>query len=1462
MFRDEYTNFSFNGLQSENFKVWITNKGDLQRNMSPNFSDKFNTPTGSQIRYHEGTTIDKQDFKLSCAAIDVTLSEWGAITEWLSPLKSGKLRFEWNDNYYYMVKISRAPSGVMFMSGNIDSVMGQLYTITFTLEFTTVHDWAALGNYAEQNSINDIDVSVYNNEYNMPSIIMRDKYVYTEDLTEEKIYPSGDIVVVSSGNVNDFTTLEVGENYIADITYNKLPLPTRIVFEELNIPVIQCWDFNTGKYGEPIYVCSSDIEEIKNIDIVSENKDYSIRYRASYDKDKRIVLELETTGIIEEYDNHIILLRVQWFDDDPHGRYPDPHVRYSPTYDTIYAGESYTFDIELYNSYADIQWQNTPGTNLIANNTNCTIHIPLDYNLNNLVTIEGIVPDPNNTIAFYPLRNKKVSAPSIVVTSNKTTIGIDETIELSAELHGVDNIDFSWHINPEDQSSVSIENVNNTTATLRGTSADTKVVVYATAKNGEIKSNELELSIQESGIEVTKIGNDEFLKLGGYSYDFLVNVIGEVDKGTVTFTPPMFDETPILESAKYSYRKIDGGDYIYTVTTPEDMTYIEDGEKINVNTFTFKATRTMEDGRVFTWDCFATVIRPPQIINIPNVEVKPKDSFMQRTYEDCFTPGGYEEEGIPLDIEWSVAEGGARILKAPIKKLKSLQGASITWTDRLTNEKISNFVNNNLDLVVNEYEDDVEINYALYVSYDLERLGKTGNYIEFRFYKESNSWHMSSSIEIWTDGVLYATDTYKNLQPNEDTPAGLLENRAFIDFIQDVCDIEGGAWEKTTQITVEYQSAGDVKLQCDIFDTAGNHMDSLYHTVTVVEDQVVLWNDSNIVQVADIIYRESVDAKINDIIETHKNCAIRIAEQSDGTYKIAYCPETYANGNELSYGVDMENSGFKKYAGSADSVIQIMDNGDALDVAMRVKNGVSQYYMPIDDWNKVTTKTVDLSFLNVLQQTDSTLDKLSERYRGYIDGMPASVHDGKFYFSTELNYTHIYISNGSGYERNKDWVTPNIISTQMSLNGTFTIEDIEGNEMFCIEQYRPEDVIFDDGGYYFVGKFGHGKNYESSNSQAVITDNGRLSLIIPPDDEISGVLTFDERPRHDIKSIYALETPVQTLYSLRQAPTFPEDALMLLEVRNLNYDTIGMIYSINSKVYYRHYFGDNTYWDEYIGTRDYYEFKSNPNQLLFNFNHEGGESDYDDALKLTIKTNSNTLICNTGMFNMYPMFFVKGGCRIRDDLQQYFSFDTNTDLKSLFVTINSRTSSILHNGRVIDGSYNIMGLPLFKNIKNQNQLSIPSGQPELLKAILMEDDDTDIEGRRKAVFRINSKPMYGRRDKFAMHLFTAPLCKKTSTYDVTNYGEESYYEDPSALHILLDSPYIEYTKEEGGWLMTVDYNANNNFKRTGDSQYSNSTDVRSMGGPVIYISLCNYKPINVLTEGEDYSVGCQARGVI
>ena len=62
--------------------------------MTPDFTDKFNTPTYGKIRYYEGTTVEKQDIDIQCVAVNITANEWRAITNWLSPLAVGKLRFE------------------------------------------------------------------------------------------------------------------------------------------------------------------------------------------------------------------------------------------------------------------------------------------------------------------------------------------------------------------------------------------------------------------------------------------------------------------------------------------------------------------------------------------------------------------------------------------------------------------------------------------------------------------------------------------------------------------------------------------------------------------------------------------------------------------------------------------------------------------------------------------------------------------------------------------------------------------------------------------------------------------------------------------------------------------------------------------------------------------------------------------------------------------------------------------------------------------------------------------------------------------------------------------------------------------------------------------------------------------------------------------------------------------------
>ena len=176
---DNYTRFYFNNLDSADFKIVVTNNHDLQMNLSPNFSDKFNSPTYGQISYYEGTTISNQDFVVKCAAINITKQEWRAITEWLSPLSIGPLSFMWNKNHYYMTKVTKAPNGEMWIKSKVDSILEETYNVTFQITFTTVGDWAAYGQPASVKCIgdlNDKDVDRfkicenYKNEYHVPYV--------------------------------------------------------------------------------------------------------------------------------------------------------------------------------------------------------------------------------------------------------------------------------------------------------------------------------------------------------------------------------------------------------------------------------------------------------------------------------------------------------------------------------------------------------------------------------------------------------------------------------------------------------------------------------------------------------------------------------------------------------------------------------------------------------------------------------------------------------------------------------------------------------------------------------------------------------------------------------------------------------------------------------------------------------------------------------------------------------------------------------------------------------------------------------------------------------------------------------------------------------------------------------------------------------------------------------------------
>ena len=131
----------------------------------------------------------------------------------------------------------------------------------------------------------------------------------------------------------------------------------------------------------------------------------------------------------------------------------------------------------------------------------------------------------------------------------------------------------------------------------------------------------------------------------------------------------------------------------------------------------------------------------------------------------------------------------------------SLQGANLIFNDnRLTKEKLVNFINKNEKL----FNTVVDGNRVIYFNYDyfigdfsstdFEYID-TSTGLKIDYYDDGDTYALNPMIEepFWdTNEGLWYPVKLENLQPNSYTPNGLLENRIFIDFICDVCDVEGG----------------------------------------------------------------------------------------------------------------------------------------------------------------------------------------------------------------------------------------------------------------------------------------------------------------------------------------------------------------------------------------------------------------------------------------------------------------------------------------------------------------------------------------------------------------------------------------------------------------------------------------------------------------------------------------------
>jgi hypothetical protein len=146
MFRDNFTDFAFNDIESKAMKVWITNARDIQEQLVASFQDHFITPSYTDGRHYAGTSITSQTLTVKCAAVEITEKEKRNISQWLNPRAVGALTFGFDPYHYYNVKVASEIVADKWVRGRYHKELGgYTYIYNFTIKFITTDDWCKLG---------------------------------------------------------------------------------------------------------------------------------------------------------------------------------------------------------------------------------------------------------------------------------------------------------------------------------------------------------------------------------------------------------------------------------------------------------------------------------------------------------------------------------------------------------------------------------------------------------------------------------------------------------------------------------------------------------------------------------------------------------------------------------------------------------------------------------------------------------------------------------------------------------------------------------------------------------------------------------------------------------------------------------------------------------------------------------------------------------------------------------------------------------------------------------------------------------------------------------------------------------------------------------------------------------------------------------------------------------------------
>ena len=116
---DKFCTFKWNGLDAfKTFGAFIINdKEDLKFYNGPSFSNEYNSPQFSNTTTLSGITFKTQQISFKIGVYWISIEDYRAFLNWLSPYVISNLSFGFNQRYSYQVKLASIADSVRYVVG-------------------------------------------------------------------------------------------------------------------------------------------------------------------------------------------------------------------------------------------------------------------------------------------------------------------------------------------------------------------------------------------------------------------------------------------------------------------------------------------------------------------------------------------------------------------------------------------------------------------------------------------------------------------------------------------------------------------------------------------------------------------------------------------------------------------------------------------------------------------------------------------------------------------------------------------------------------------------------------------------------------------------------------------------------------------------------------------------------------------------------------------------------------------------------------------------------------------------------------------------------------------------------------------------------------------------------------------------------------------------------------------------